>query len=100
MIASDDAPTARLAPCVSPRCVEHAPDLLEEVAVLLLDPEQLRHLARDDRQRDPDDEALEHGLGDQRGQEPEPHQTGDQRRQAGRDREPGRQRRASVPPWD
>jgi hypothetical protein len=40
---------------------EHVPELLEEVPLLLPDTEQLRDLADDDRQGEPDDESLEHG---------------------------------------
>ena len=46
------------------------PELLEEVAVALLDPEELRQLADDDRQREADDEALEHRLGDEVARKP------------------------------
>ena len=59
---------------VSPRLAEQAPDLLEEVALALLDAEQLRELADDDGQREADDEALEHRLGDEAGEEAEPQQ--------------------------
>jgi hypothetical protein len=48
---------------------EHVPRLLEEVALLLLDPEQLRELADDDRQGEPDDESLEDRFGDEVGDE-------------------------------
>ena len=66
---------------------DDAPQLLEEVAFLLLDAEQLRHLADDDRQRESDDEALEHRLGDEVGEEAETQQPGGQREHAGHDRE-------------
>jgi hypothetical protein len=57
---------------------EHVPELLEEVPLLLPDTEQLRDLADDDRQGEPDDESLEHGLGDEAREESEP---GDPRRE-------------------
>ncbi len=44
----------------------------------LRDAEELRHLADQDRQRQPDDETLQHRLGDERGDEPQPQQTGQQ----------------------
>ena len=92
---------------------DDAPQLLEEVAVLLLDAEELRHLADDDRQGETDDEALEHRLGDEAGEEAEPEQAGDEREDAGHQGEhagegedvvdaAGRQigdRRADTPPW-
>jgi hypothetical protein len=51
---------------------EQVPELLEEVALGLLDTEELRHLADDDRQRQPDDEPLEDRLGDEAREEAEP----------------------------
>ena len=53
---------------------DQGPQLLEEVALALLDAEQLRELTDEDRQGQADDEALEHRLGDHRGQEPQPQQ--------------------------
>ena len=53
------------------------PELLEEVAAALLDTEQLGELADDDREREPDDEALEHRLRDEVGDEAEPQQARD-----------------------
>jgi hypothetical protein len=56
-------------------------ELLEEVAAAPLDPEQVRELAGDDGQGQPDDEALEHRLGDEAGQEAQaqhPGQDGDE----------------------
>jgi hypothetical protein len=38
----------------------------------LVDAEQRRHLTDDDRQGEPDDEALQHRLRDERGQEAHP----------------------------
>ena len=81
------APTTSVRPCVSPRWRDHAPQLLEEVALDLLDAEQLRHLADDDRQREADDEALEHRLGDEVGEEAEAQQAGRERDDAGDDRQ-------------
>ena len=43
-------------------------------------PKQLGQLPDDDRQREADDEALEHRLGDEVGEEAEPQQAGDERR--------------------
>jgi hypothetical protein len=54
---------------------EHPPRLFEEVALPLLDPEKLGNLANDDRERQPDDEPLEHRLGDEVGQEAQATQT-------------------------
>ena len=58
---------------------EQVPELLEEVALALLDAEQLGQLPDDDRQRQADDEALQHRLGDEVRQEAEPQQPGDER---------------------
>ncbi len=85
--------------CQAARLVElrdETPDLLEEVARALCDAEQLRELPRDDRQREADDEALQHGLGDVAREESEPQQPGDRRCDAGRDRERDRQLREAV----
>ena len=68
---------------------DDVPCLLEEVAAALGDAEQLGDLADDDRQREADDEPLEHGLADEVRQEPEPQHTGDQRREPGRERQAG-----------
>ena len=59
---------------------DDVPELLEEVALAVVDPQQLRHLADDDREREPDDEALQHRLGDERREEAEPQEAGEQRR--------------------
>jgi hypothetical protein len=68
------------------------PELLEEVAAALLDAEQLGKLAHDDREREPDDEPLEHRLRDEVGDEAQPQQAGDHGDDARRDRERRRQR--------
>ena len=57
---------------------DEVPGLLEEVARPRADPEQLRQLADDDREREADDQALEHGRADELGQEAEAQQTRDQ----------------------
>jgi hypothetical protein len=66
---------------------DDVPQLLEEVAAALLDAEELRDLANDDRRRQPDDEALDHRLGDEARHEPQAQDTGQQRSQAGGDRQ-------------
>ena len=71
---------------------QEVPDPLEEVAAAGLDSEQLRYLADDDRQRQADDETLEHGLGDEVREEPEPQEAGDQRGEPDADRERSRRR--------
>ena len=65
-------PTSSVSPLVSPRLPSRSPQLLEEVALALGHAEQLRHLADDDRQREADDEALQHRLGDEAREEAEP----------------------------
>ena len=81
---------------VSPRWTIDVPELLEEVAAALLDAEQLGHLADDDRQRQADDEALDHRLGDEARDEPQAQQPGEQRGQAGGDRERGGHRGEAI----
>ena len=71
---------------------QEVPDPLEEVPAPGLDSEEFRYLARDDRQRQADDETLEHGLGDEVRDEPEPQETGDQRGEANDDGERSRRR--------
>ena len=61
------------------------PDLLEEVALAPLDPEQLGQLPGHDGQGQPDDEPLEHRLGDEAGQEPQAQQPGEHGRDPGGD---------------
>ena len=63
-----------------PEAAEEPDDLLEEVALDLVDAEQLRQLAHDDRQRETDDEALQHRLRDEAREEAETEQAGDDRR--------------------
>src|SRR4029079_12387650 len=70
---------------------DQIPDLLEEVAATALDAEQLGQLARDDRERQADDEALEDGLRDEIGDEPQPQEARDHGDDAGSDRERRRQ---------
>src|SRR4029450_8568343 len=70
---------------------QQPPELLEEVTARALDPEQLGQLTGDDGQGKPDDEALEHGLGDEAGQEPEAQQPGQQGRDPGGDGQGRRQ---------
>ena len=95
-MASDDTPTSNVRPWVSPRCGDHSPELLEEVALLLLDAEQLGHLADDDGQGEADDEALEHRLGDEVGEEPEAQQSGAEGEHAGHQGEHAGERRDVV----
>ena len=66
---------------------DDAPELLEEVALLLLDAEQLRYLADDDRQGETDDEALEHRFGDEVGEESEAQQSSSDGEHAGHEGE-------------
>ena len=61
------------------------PELFEEVPVLLVDPEQLGNLADHNRQRQADDEALEHRLGDEVRKKSQPEQSREQREDAGHD---------------
>ena len=75
-MASEASPTTSVHPLVSPSPVSEAPELLEEVAVSSLDAEDLGELAGDDRQGQADDEALEHGLGDEAREEAQPEQPG------------------------
>ena len=60
-------------------------------------PNTFGQLPDDDRQRQPDDEALHHRLGDEVGEEPEPEQPGEQREHTGREREHRGERRRSCP---
>lgn len=59
------------------------PRLLEEVPASLRGAQEVRHLADHDGEREPDDEAFEHWLGDEGGQEAQPEQPGSQRHQPG-----------------
>ena len=77
---------------------EEVPGLLEEVARPRADPEQLRQLADDDREREADDQALEHGRADELGQEAEAQETRDQGGEARRDRQAGGERREALVP--
>ena len=76
---------------------DEMPGLLEEVAVACTDPEQLRQLADDDRQREADDQAPEHRLADEVGEEAEAQQACDQGGEAGDQRQPGRERGELAP---
>jgi hypothetical protein len=58
---------------------EEGPQLLEEVPLALVDAEQLRQLSHDDRECEPDDEPLEHGLGDEAREKAEAEETRDER---------------------
>ena len=78
-------------PARLPEVAEQSPELLEEVAVGLLDAEQLRDLADDDREREPDDEALEHGLRDEAREEAEAAEPGEQCDHADDERERDRE---------
>ena len=69
---------------------DDVPHLLEEVVALSFDAEELGDLADDDRQREADDEPLQHRLGDEVGEEAEPRQPGDEREES---RGEGEQRR-------
>jgi hypothetical protein len=68
---------------------EQVPQLLEEVPAAPLDPEQGRQLPGDDGQGEPDDEALEHRLGDEAGQEAKAQQAGAHGEQPGGDGQGG-----------
>ncbi len=67
-------PDQRRAPLRIADVAEEVPQLAEEVAVAAFDAEELRHLADHDREREPDDEALEHRFRDEVREEPEPQQ--------------------------
>ena len=71
--ADEQRQTARVA-----QFREQAPELLEEVARGFRDPEQLGQLPDDDRQGQPDNEPLQHGLGDEVREEAETEQPGDE----------------------
>ena len=90
--ASESVPTSSVSPCVSPRCVISRQACSKKSPCAVADPEQLRQLADDDRQRQADDEALQHGLADEVGQEAEPQQAREQGGDAGGERQRGRQR--------
>ena len=77
---------------------DEVPGLLEEVARPRADPEQLRQLADDDREREADDQALEHGRADELGQEAEAQQTRDQGGDARRDGQAGGERDEALAP--
>jgi hypothetical protein len=66
---------------------EQVSRLLEEVPLALLDAEDLRQLADDDREREPDDEALQHRLRDEAGEEAEAEEPGDESQDPGDDPE-------------
>ena len=70
-------PTSRVRPCVSPRWVMRC-QACSKKSPVPADPEQLRQLPDDDRQREADDQALEHGWAGELGQEAEAQQTRDQ----------------------
>ena len=77
---------------------DEVPGLLEEVARPRADPEQLRQLADDDREREADDQALEHGRADELGQEAEAQQTRDQGGDARRHGQAGGERGEALVP--
>ena len=70
-IANERTPTMSVRHCVSSRWRRKSPGLLEEVALHLLEAEDLGQLPDDDGQRQPDDEALHHRFGDEVGDEAE-----------------------------
>ena len=87
--------------CVSPRLVRKPHSCSKKLPSLLLDAEQLRDLADDDRQRQADDEALQHRLGDEAGEEPEPEQPGHEGEDPGDEREHAvKAAKSSGPPRD
>ena len=96
--ASDDAPTSERPAVGVAEVGDDSPQLLEEVALLLLDAEQLGHLADDDRQGEADDEPLEHRLGDEVGEEPEAQQSGAERQHPGHQGEHAGERQHLVGP--
>ena len=80
---------------------DEVPRLLEEMARATADPEQLRQLADDDREREADDQPLEHRLADEVGEEAEAQQARDQGGGARDDGEPRRHHgEALVPDGD
>ena len=82
-MASDAAPTSSVLALGVAEVGDDSPQLLEEVALLLLDAEQLGNLADDDRQGEADDEPLEHWLGDEVGEKSEAQQSGSEGEQPG-----------------
>jgi MFS superfamily sulfate permease-like transporter len=62
-------------------------ELTEEIAVARRDAEQLRHLPDHDRERESDDEALQHRFRDEVGEEPEPEDPRAEREQPGHQRD-------------
>jgi hypothetical protein len=81
--ASDSTPTSGVSACVSPRWVTMVQDCWKKSPAARLDPQQLRNLADDDRQRQPDGEPLQHRLGDAARQKPQPQHSGEQRGELG-----------------
>jgi len=75
-----------------PKVGDEVPDLREEVPGPVAYSKQLWQLADHDRQRQADDEALEHRLADEVGQEAEAQQSRDQGGDADDERQPGRER--------
>ena len=75
---------------------DDSPQLLEEVALFLLDAEQLGNLADHDRQGEADDEPLEHWLGDEVGEKSEAQQSGSEGEQPGHQGEHTRERQHLV----
>ena len=77
--ASESTPTDERAPLVSPRWVRMCQSCSKKSPSPFSIAEQLRDLADHDRQRQADDEALQHRLGDEAGEEAEAEQPGDER---------------------
>ena len=73
--ADDEREPARRA-----ELAQQVPELLEEVALALLDAEELRQLPDHDRQGEADDESLHHRLGDEAREEAEAEEPRDQSR--------------------
>ena len=96
--ASEHVPTSRVRPCVSPRWVTRCQACSKKSPVPAADPEQLRQLADDDREREADDQALEHGRADELGQEAEAQQTRDQGGDARRHGQAGGERGEALGP--
>ena len=85
---------------VSPRWRISPQACSKKLPVAFSHAEQLRQLPDDDREGEPDDEPLEHRLGDERGEEAEPQQPGEDADDPGDDgQDRGRRRRTrSLPP--
>jgi hypothetical protein len=77
---------------------QQLPQLLEEVAVAFGEAEEFRQLPDDDRERETDDEALQHRGGGEVGEDTEPEEAGDDRHVSHREGERDRELHEGVGP--